>query len=474
MEKQEHIEMDLFDREYGLKDLLSVSLIKNLIKGFDNTIDSAILLPDGEPYVGVPDPKDFDLIRRNIDLLNDSPDADNNSILIGAGCALFPLVHELETAGFLFLKKNKDKCEKPEQLLKTGRLAAKCLNLLILSNYRNLMTSGLHCRVVEDSYAQLKKKAAELEKSEKRYRRLAENLEIEVEEKTREFKEAQIKILQQEKMASVGQLAAGMAHEINNPIGFIISNLNTLKDNITDIDSMFTYYGLFKGRVTCLCRDAAKKDEVLAMIKKLDDLDDHLDMSFLMEDIENLVDESLEGANRISVIVRDLKDFARPSVESEELVDLNQSIDNTLAMIAGKIGKGIVIEKAYGQIPCVTCFQREMNQVFLNVLLNALYAVEEKGKIVITTRIVGQMVEVCIADNGTGIKDENMSQIFNPFFTTKPVGTGTGLGLNLAYNIVKKHNGKIKVESTPGRGTAIYIKVPVKSNAPTDQNCFQM
>lgn len=468
MENHERIEMDEFDREYGLEELLPVSLIEDLFKELDHAIDASVLFADGTLYFGFTDmPRHFAAGQIQA-LSNHTSDKLKGSIIIEDGAALFPLLHELEAAGFLFLKRKKGNIIKMETVVRTGRYTVKCLNFIMEGIYKNLMTSGLHGQVVEESYSQLKQKALALEKSEKKYRRLAENLEIEVEKKTCAFRKAQMQILRQEKMASIGQLAAGMAHEINNPIGFIISNLNTLKENSKDIDTMIGHYNGFKKSVEQSFENNTDKNDILSMIKALDDVDRRLDMEFIMEDIQNLVDESMDGANRISTIVKDLKDFARPSIDSPEVVDLNESIAITLSMVKEKIGKEVVIEKSYEKIPGICCFQREINQALLNVLLNALYAVGDKGRIKIITRSWDQMVEVCIQDNGVGIKKEDINRIFDPFFTTKPVGTGTGLGLNLTYNIIKRHNGKIEVESTKDRGTRFYIKLPVQAIKVTD------
>jgi signal transduction histidine kinase len=315
--------------------------------------------------------------------------------------------------------------------------------------------------VVEASYAQLNQKATLLEKSEQKYRLLAEGLEIEVEKKTEEIKETQAQLMQQEKMASIGHLAAGVAHEINNPMGFVSSNLNTLEEYEKDLRSVIEQYtalvsGL-KGAMTTK-EGRAATSERLGHISKIEK---EMDIDFILEDIPNLIKESLEGAERIKKIVIDLKDFAHPGEQELECADINHNLESTLNIVWNELKYKATVTKDYGELPEVRCYAQQLNQVFMNILVNAAQAIEKQGEIRIATRAVDGQVEIAISDTGSGIQKENLSKIFDPFFTTREVGKGTGLGLNIAYNIIKKHKGTIDVETEVGKGTTFIIRIPV-------------
>ncbi len=265
--------------------------------------------------------------------------------------------------------------------------------------------------------------------------------------------DAQSKLIQSEKMASIGQLAAGVAHEINNPIGFIFSNFGTLEQYLEDLFQMLDAYEQAEASVS----DGA----ALARIRSLKA---DLDIDYLKEDIPNLMRESRDGIQRVRKIVQDLKDFSRVDARQEwESVDLHAGIDSTLNIVNNEIKYKADVVKHYGALPEVQCLPSELNQVFMNLLVNAAHAITaERGTITISTGVDGPNVWVEVADTGAGIAQENLKRIFDPFFTTKPVGKGTGLGLSLSYGIVQKHSGRMEVHSELGVGTRFRVTLPIK------------
>ncbi|MDY6988067.1 MAG: response regulator [Thermodesulfobacteriota bacterium] len=276
-----------------------------------------------------------------------------------------------------------------------------------------------------------------------------------------EYKRAQAQLLQSEKMASVGQLAAGVAHEINNPAGFVSSNLRTLSDYQKDIVGLMKEYKKLVEELEDRTADNGLPPSVIEQTKRILGLEKEIDVEFLLEDIMDLIGDCKEGTSRIKKIVLDLKDFAHPGEDKVQSADINKGIESTLNVIWNELKYKAKVAKEYGDLPLVKCYAHQLNQVFMNLLVNAAQAMEKQGEIKISTRADNGYVEIDISDNGTGIPEENLSRIFDPFFTTKDVGKGTGLGLNMAYNIIKKHEGTIDVESTVGRGTTFSIRIPM-------------
>ena len=265
-----------------------------------------------------------------------------------------------------------------------------------------------------------------------------------------QLKKTQGQILQQEKMASIGQLAAGVAHEINNPMGFITSNLGTLARYQ---QKLFEYQ---RDLEACLGETAEEelKERAQGLRKKLK-------IDFLRDDIDDLLSESKEGAERVREIVQNLKGFSRVDQAEHAEVNLNDCLDKTLSIAANEIKYKAQVEKDYGDLPLVACYPQQLNQVFLNLLVNAAQAIEDHGVICISTLDLGDMVQIDITDNGSGIPPENLEKIFEPFFTTKEVGKGTGLGMSISYEIIKKHGGDIQVASELGQGTTFSITLPI-------------
>ncbi|RJR14736.1 MAG: PAS domain S-box protein [Nitrospiraceae bacterium] len=265
-----------------------------------------------------------------------------------------------------------------------------------------------------------------------------------------ELKATQSKILQQEKMASVGQLAAGVAHEINNPMGFISSNLGTLGKYV---DKLTTFIAAQSELISSLqSADASGK---------LNELRKKLKVDYITEDISQLISESLEGADRVKKIVQNLKTFSRVDEAEYKHVDINECVESTLNIVWNELKYKATVSKEYGTLPLIKCYPQQLNQVFLNLLVNAAQAIEKQGEIKIRTWNGDGSVNVSISDSGCGIPADKVQKIFEPFYTTKPVGKGTGLGLSITYDIIKKHKGDIKVESIVGSGTVFTVKIPV-------------
>ncbi|MBS4099535.1 MAG: bacteriohemerythrin [Sulfuricella sp.] len=256
----------------------------------------------------------------------------------------------------------------------------------------------------------------------------------------KQLEDAHNQLLQSEKMASIGQLAAGVAHEINNPIGFVNSNLGTLKRYVNQLLRLI---------------DAFEQGDAAAV-------KEDINLPYLRQDILNLLVESRDGVDRVKRIVQDLKDFSHVDETEWNWANLNKGLDSTLNVVSNEIKYKAEVIKKYGDIPEIYCLPRQLNQVFMNLLVNAAHAIDGRGTITVRTGSEAGQVWVEIADSGKGIPPENLTRIFDPFFTTKPVGKGTGLGLSLSYGIVDKHHGDIVVESEVGKGTTFRIRLPVE------------
>ncbi|MBI5615652.1 MAG: bacteriohemerythrin [Gammaproteobacteria bacterium] len=254
------------------------------------------------------------------------------------------------------------------------------------------------------------------------------------------LQQTQAQLLQSEKMASIGQLAAGVAHEINNPVGYVKSNLNALGGYLNDLVQIIETFGTDPAAAAQLIRDR--------------------DFAFMREDAGKLLGESLEGVDRVQHIVQDLKNFSHVDQAEWQAADLGRSLDSTLTLVWNDLKYKAEIVKDYQPLPPVECLSRQINQVFMNILVNAGQAIAQRGTITLRTRAEGAFAVVEIADTGQGMPPEVAKRIFEPFFTTKPVGSGTGLGLSIAYGIVKKHHGSLEVESTPGKGTTFRLRLP--------------
>jgi len=270
-------------------------------------------------------------------------------------------------------------------------------------------------------------------------------------ESNQRLEELHQQLLQAEKMASIGQLAAGVAHEINNPIAFVNSNLGTLQTYISYLLQLLAVYQRTDGLLVEQHLQLA--DEIAAVRKRMD-------LDYVRADIKSLMDESLDGVLRVRRIVQDLKDFSRVGEIERQEVDIHAGLNSTLNIVASSLRQKAEVRKEYGDIPYIEGVPAQLNQVFMNLLVNAGQAIEADGIITIRTGCNDEWVWVEVEDNGAGIPADNMTRIFEPFFTTKPVGMGTGLGLSLSYGIVAQHGGRIEVTSQIGAGSTFRVLLP--------------
>lgn len=263
--------------------------------------------------------------------------------------------------------------------------------------------------------------------------------------------QAQNQLMQAEKMASLGQLAAGIAHEINNPVGFINSNLGTMRKYAENLQSFYDSLTQMINQ-----NGAEKLKEPLEKSVK------SLKIDFILQDIFSVIDESLEGTNRVKNIVQDLKNFSHIDMKKMDTFDINNCVLSTINILWNEIKHKAKIEKDLQTLPLVVCFPQQINQVIMNILLNGVQAIQKDGVIKIRTYAENEEVAIEISDNGPGIPPEIIHKIFDPFFTTKDVGKGTGLGLHIVYGIVQRHGGKIEVKSAPGQGASFTVRLPLK------------
>lgn len=336
-----------------------------------------------------------------------------------------------------------------------GRLAKTFLTMAeSLRNYQ---------RRNEEQSAALLKQQAELQDKNSELTQKSKSLEqqkIEIEKKNKDLQQAfvdlkytQNKLIQSEKLASLGQLTAGIAHEINNPINFVMSNILPLRNDINDILNLVKKYDELV-KTKCYNQE----------FEEIEKFKGKIDYTYLLNEIESLLNGMDEGANRTADIVKGLRNFSRMDEGVMVLADINLGIDSTLIMLKNVIKNRIEVKREFGKIPMILCYPGKLNQVFLNILSNAKDSIVDKGTIFIKTWHDKDFVYVSIKDSGIGMSEEVKSHIFEPFYTTKEVGKGTGLGLSITYGIVSDHNGKIDVISEEGKGTEFIISLPNKDS----------
>lgn len=272
-------------------------------------------------------------------------------------------------------------------------------------------------------------------------------------ELNRRLQENQQQLVQSEKMASLGQLASGVAHEINNPIAFVKSNLNTFAEYSVTLKKLLAAYDSF-----ARASDDAERKRCLEEIRAVSGAED---VAYLLDDMELLVHESISGTMRVQEIVQNLRNFARLDDNAMQDANLNEGLESTIKMLWNELKYKCEIKKDLNPLPPLHCYPGKLNQVFMNLLVNASHAIATKGVISVRTRVENGEIVVEIADTGHGIPPEVLPRIFDPFFTTKPIGKGTGLGLSITHGIVEQHHGRIEVESTVGVGTAFRLRLPL-------------
>ncbi len=298
----------------------------------------------------------------------------------------------------------------------------------------------------------------ELASANQRLEHTAEELSWEKEEQQKlidKLQETQTQLLQSEKMASIGQLAAGVAHEINNPVGYVNSNLGSLRQYIKELFQLLDAYENVCTKMEH-CPDVADRAKPLLALKQ------ELDLAYMKEDLVDLVGESQEGLDRVKKIVQDLKEFSHVDESEWQQVDIHQGIDSTLNIVNNELKYKADIVKEYADLPLVECMPSQINQVLMNLFVNAGHAMEERGTVTIRTGSQEEWVWIEISDTGKGIEPAVMKRIFEPFYTTKAIGEGTGLGLSVSFGIIEKHGGRIEVESEVDKGTQFRIWLPVQ------------
>lgn len=282
----------------------------------------------------------------------------------------------------------------------------------------------------------------------------AQMLELQAANET--IADTQAKLLQSEKLASLGQLSAGIAHEINNPIAFIHSNVKSLSEYVDVYQKLLQ---LFQSS-----RDV-KQDEIDALMLRIAELEEEEDIEFINEDINSLIGDTLDGALRVKDIVKGLQEFSHINGDAKTSCDINACLNSTLKIVKNDFKNRCTVVTDFDEIPLVHANQGEINQVLLNLLVNGGHAVGTNGTVSLKTEFVDGMVVISVQDDGSGIEQANLDKIFDPFFTTKEVGVGTGLGLSISYGIIKDHGGTISVESEIGQGSTFTIRLPAVETA---------
>lgn len=287
--------------------------------------------------------------------------------------------------------------------------------------------------------------------SARRYKQDLEKQNAELARRKAELERLQAQIVHNEKMASLGQLAAGVAHELNNPAGFIYGNMGILSDYADGLKRLMALY------------DGMQLPP--AMSAQIEALKEEIAYQESLADLNSIIDDCREGAERICDVVQNLRTFSRLDEADYKKVDLHEGLESTIRLLSRYYTSGsVTLNRDYGQLPPVDCFAGQLNQVWMNLLVNAAQAVGSGGEVTITTRLVYETVLVTIRDNGCGIAPEYTDKIFDPFFTTKPVGEGTGLGLSITHSVIERHGGFIKVESRVNQGTTFTVSLPVDAN----------
>jgi two-component system NtrC family sensor kinase len=288
----------------------------------------------------------------------------------------------------------------------------------------------------------------DLQRTARKYKADLEKQNAELARSKADLQRLQAQIVHSEKMAGLGQLAAGVAHELNNPAGFIYGNLDILQSYLADLKALLALYE----QVTLLA-DAAPLIESLKI---------QINYEKLVKDLDSIISDCLDGAVRIRDIVQNLRLFSRLDEAEVNKIDLHEGLDSTIRLLSRYYTSGrVTLHRDYGDLPLIGCYAGQLNRVWMNLLVNAAQAVGAEGEVSISTRLESDWVVISISDTGGGIAPDQLSRIFDPFFTTKPVGDGTGLGLSISYGIIERHGGTISVESRMGQGSTFTVKIPI-------------
>jgi two-component system NtrC family sensor kinase len=280
-------------------------------------------------------------------------------------------------------------------------------------------------------------------------------LERRLEEQNQQLREAQASLVQSEKLASVGQLASGMAHEINNPIAFVTNNLAVIKRDVSDVMRLLSLYES--------CREQMKQAGAAEALQEIQALEQESDLPWLKENLPRLFESSLKGLSRVREIVNNLREFAHLDEAEYDQMDVTTAIESTLEVLKSDIeAKKIRVQRNYGDSLKILCQPAKIKQLFYSVLLNAIQANPKGGSIAIGVEATETSARIDVTDEGCGMDDESIKKAFEPFYTTKPVGSGTGLGLAISYGIVRDHGGKISIDSQPGKGCTLHIELPTQ------------
>ncbi|NMF88210.1 sensor histidine kinase [Aromatoleum petrolei] len=393
-------EMTGFDRDFSLGELLSTRDADDLCHTLSGLLGTPVAILDvgGGSFGGMVPPP---------------------------GGERAPLVLELEPVGFLAADCTASALGSAARIVRWG----------LLSRARLRMVSDLHLEAVRADYAKLQQQNEALKASEAKYRDLAASLDAKVKEQIKVIDERQLQLYQAERLASIGQLAAGVAHEINNPLGFIGSNLSAAERYLHSLEDL--------------------RAVVPSPVWEVRDLD------FVFEDFSELLKDSRAGIDRIARIVRDLKGFSSVDQPQEQVVDLNAQLETLMSVLVGQKAESVTLSTDFSPLPPLLCLPGHLNQAFLNILQNALQAVTEGGIVTVHTRTEGGAIAVEVSDSGRGIPPEIRARIFDPFFTTRGVGSGTGLGLTVARDIILAHSGTVTVICPPQGGTRVTVNLPV-------------
>lgn len=393
-----------FDREWSLNELLDDAMLAQIGAALTKQLggDAAILGPDGKALWGIP----------------------------GNATRREPLTLELEPLGYI---------TSASSTLAALQGAASQLVILLRAQLRFKMASTLHLEAVAEDFESLKREHARLLESEARYKTLASELEARVKSQVAQLEERQQMLYAAEKLAAIGQLAAGMAHEINNPLGFVRSNLSTFSAYLQKFSNLRSRFA----------------DVEVAWRE--------LDLDFVLEDSLDLLGDSAVGIDRIARIVSDLKSFSNVDRATEEFANLNDSLKHAISMVERQLPADVTLKLDLGNLDSFVCLPGHLNQLFYNLIRNAIQAIQDSGRpgeVRISSHRADHGIDVQIADNGVGMSPEQRERAFEPFFTTRPVGGGAGLGLSTARNIVVAHSGHMELESEAGRGTTIHLFFP--------------